>query len=323
MHSRWQDGDRIAATREGFAWLLEMLTRAPEGTYRRVAGRDAFEGAAAAEGDPHLRHPAEDERSLPGTYDVPPQGIGLAYDRLTALSALTARSFEGAARLNFFDHFDASRDTALHALAVGRAERFAPRLYERDGAWYALYPDPVVGACGATTCAPLVEETYGAPATGHLAAYRALLIAHAYAEAPVFADGARPAWIAQLPAEPFAGAACGYGEAFDGDPVCARAEDADYAIHRGMGSLALVASAHPVGPRAPRLVSQRPPGFDLLVELIDLQRRIAELEAASSPTVAARRELEELHRRRRVQESVAQALLEVQALLGAGSWLPR
>lgn len=314
--------EQLEATREAFAWLVELLVRAPEGFYRRVDGQDVFRALDASGGyRAHLRHPRHLTNSIAGF-----QRVGLSYDRIAALAALTTRSFDAAPRLSFFDRFDASRDTVLYGSALGRAERFAPRLYPSADVWHAIHPDPLIGECGSMACVPRVEETYGTPIAGHLDRYRELILAHAYAEAPVFADGSRPAWIALVtPETRFVGdSPCAYGAALGTDPLCERAEDADYVVYLSEPpGVVFAASAHPVGPRAPRLVGQRPPGFDLLVGLVDLQRRISTLEAIASPTLSEREELERLRQRRSLEERLCISLRQVQELLGAGSWLPR
>lgn len=320
--------DRRDATREGFAWLVELLTRPPAGAYRREGGRDVLVRFDPGGGD--LSIPFYQEHSRDDSLSL----IGLGYERLVALNALTARTFDGGRQLSFFDHFEHSRAGVLHALATDHPERFGPRLF---GSWpraHVHFPDPGVAwtrdaaTGGRIISAPRVDETYGPPAAGYLALFGWLAAIHAFTEAPPFADGSRRGWVWEVgPDEAWTfpvAAPCAYGRALrdTADPLC-DAQSADYAVYESLdGDVEYAASAHPVSPLARSATGLPEPGYELLVDLIDARRRLDELAALPDPSRAEASERARLEDRIPRMEFVLPLLIEVQRLLSAETWLP-
>lgn len=320
--------DRRDATREGFAWLVELLTRPAAGEYAREEGRDVLVGVTpGGEGAwvPFYREGtvlADDNLWL----------IGLGYERLVAINTLTARTFDDARQLSFFDHFEHSRPGVLHALVTDHPERFGPRLWGRPESVHVHFPDPriewtrdaVTG--GRAVWGARVDETYGPPAVGYFQV-RALAAIHAFTEAPPFADGTRRAWVWLLGGDDawvFPGAApCAYGQSLPGttDPLC-DADAADYAVYERSAGYSYAASAQSVSPLGRAATGLPEPGYELLVELIDWQRRLRELRPIRDPTPAERIERERLANRILRSEAMLTLLTRVQQLLGVETWLP-
>ncbi len=272
---------------------------------------------------------------------------GSFWDKLIALNALTIRdwglSFTVDERyfINFYDLFPVEMTELYGGYVIDDEQWYAPRVRMEDGEPNVYYLNYLRGNCRDettgifTVCRDSNEVEFTDPPLEGTSNEILRLYASVFAlsRIPVFYDPSFESRLAifklenadgfdipdtqtdGLPTQAYGQAIPGSGHAVTTDPA-----EADYIIYTS-DRLHVPYVAVKLRERLTFNLEEEQLGFQLLLQVAELQDRVRALEALPSPTAEERTELSRLRRDLVGNESFLESLIEVSRIFGITSWL--